>query len=92
MLKNRFFSIFAVAGLVSLAACGGGDDAAEQQGEGEVVSADTTLTTVTDTMANVTTTTITADTTVTTDTEQMGSDTMQSGTTGTTGTDTTARP
>jgi hypothetical protein len=92
MLKNRFFSIFAVAGLVSLAACGGGDDAGEQQTEGEVISADTTLTTVTDTMANVTTTTVTADTTVTTDTATTGSDTMQSGTTGTTGADTTARP
>ena len=89
MLKNRFFSIFAVAGLVSLAACGGGDDAGEQQTEGEVVSADTTLTTVTDTMANVTTTTITADTTVTTDSMQAGSDTAGAGQTGA---DTTARP
>ncbi len=29
MLKNRFFSIFAVAGLVSLAACGGTDEGAD---------------------------------------------------------------
>ena len=74
MLKNRF-SIFAVAAMVSLAACGGGDEAPEG---GEVISTDTTLTTVqgtetvevptTDTVAQATTTTVTADTTVTTET------------------------
>jgi hypothetical protein len=81
MLNNRL-SIFAVAAMVSLAACGGGDEAPEG---GEVISTDTTLTTVqgtetvevpvTDTLATTTTTTVTADTTVTTDTMQMGSDT-----------------
>lgn len=73
MLKNRL-SVFAVAGTVALAACGGG----EQAPEGEVISADTALTTITDTalvpvettdtLATTTTTTVTADTTITTDT------------------------
>lgn len=77
MPKNRFFSIVAVAAMVSLAACGGGDEAPEG-GEGEVISTDTTLTTVqgtetvevptTDTVAQATTTTVTADTTVSTET------------------------
>jgi|GEM_PF-3114677 len=72
MLKNRL-SVFAVAGTLALAACGGGE-----QPEGEVISADTTMTTVTDTalvpmettdtVATTTTTTVTADTTITTDT------------------------
>lgn len=42
MLKNRFFSIFAVAGLVSLAACGGGDEAGEATVEETTPAVDAT--------------------------------------------------
>ncbi|HEV2149986.1 MAG TPA: hypothetical protein VGR37_21495 [Longimicrobiaceae bacterium] len=39
MLKNRFLSIFAVAGLAMLAACGGDEvDAEAELGEGGVVT------------------------------------------------------
>jgi hypothetical protein len=39
MLKNRYLSIFAVAALVGLAACGGGDDAAEGEATTEATPA-----------------------------------------------------
>ena len=49
MLNSRFFSIFAVAGLVSLAACGGADaDADADLGEGVVT--DTLVETGTETV------------------------------------------
>ncbi|HEX2189186.1 MAG TPA: hypothetical protein VHG51_09835 [Longimicrobiaceae bacterium] len=53
MLKNRFFSIVAAAGLVSLAACGGGEaDAEADLGEGVVT--DTLVETGTETVPVVT--------------------------------------
>lgn len=42
MLKNRFFSIFAVAAMVSLAACGGGEEASEATVEETTPAADAT--------------------------------------------------
>jgi ABC-type oligopeptide transport system substrate-binding subunit len=58
MLKNRFFSIFAVAAMVSLAACGGGEEGAEATTEETTPAADATAPTMepaapmtTDTMA-----------------------------------------
>ncbi|HEX2094317.1 MAG TPA: hypothetical protein VHG28_18080, partial [Longimicrobiaceae bacterium] len=87
MLKNRFFSIFAVAALVGLAACGGRDET----GEGETVSADTATVQGMDTVQTQATvpTTDTVVTTTTIDTIQgQARDTTQGGA----GADTTRRP
>lgn len=86
MPKNRYFSMIAVAAMVSLAACGGGDDA----GETEVVEADTTAIQGMDTVS-VPTAVPTTDSVVTTTTV----DTIQGEVQDTAGgaqNDTTARP
>ena len=75
MLKNRFFSIFAVAAMVSLAACGGGEEASEATVEETTPAADATAPAMepaapvtTDTMAMGTMDTTTAAPTTTTTT------------------------
>ncbi|MET0400020.1 MAG: hypothetical protein ABW277_24735 [Longimicrobiaceae bacterium] len=84
MLNNRL-SIFAVAGLVALAACGGGDDVSEG---GETVSSDTAAVAGMDTVS-VPTVVPTTDSVVTTTTVE--TDTVH-GSTDTVAADTTTRP
>ena len=67
MLKNRLFSVLALAGLVAFAACGG----AEESEEADVVTTDTLVTTDT----AVATTEISIDTAITTDTTAISGDT-----------------
>ena len=83
MPKNRFFSIVAVAAMVSLAACGGGDEA----GDTEIVEADTTAIQGMDTVS-IPTAVPTTDSVVTTTTV----DTIQGSVQDTVIRDTTARP
>jgi uncharacterized lipoprotein YehR (DUF1307 family) len=78
-MKNRIFSVLALASMVSLVACGGGEEAATAEGEGKVVDTNTEMVTTqdtqmvttpvvtTDTAAVQTTTIVEADTTVRTE-------------------------
>ncbi len=85
MMKNRL-SIFAVAGLVALAACGGGDDVSEG---GETVTSDTSAVAGMDTVS-VPTVVPTTDSVVTTTTVE--TDTVHGSGTDTMAADTTTRP
>lgn len=76
-MKNRLFSIAAVAAMVGVAACGGADEAATVDGDAQVVDQNTEMVTTSDTtMAPVVAPVVTTDTAAVQTTTVVEADTM----------------